>query len=85
MKTDKEVKNLYRMLESQLENKKDELYDEFLNASETRKKHIGHGMDLVDDALDKLYEAYDLWVSDLADNDDTLNIFSDIQYTFSVN
>lgn len=82
MKTDKEVRSLYKMLEGQLENQKNELDNEFFNVSTTRQRHIGYEIDLLDDALDKLYEAYDLWASELSDNDDTFNIFSDIQYTF---
>ena len=85
MKLDTEVKNLYKMLESQLENQKNELDNEFFNVGTTRQRHIGYEIDLLDDALDKLYEVYDLWASDLADNDDTFNIIKDIQYTFSIN
>lgn len=82
MKLDKEVRSLYRMTEEKLENKKDELYNEFLNASETHKKHIGYEIGLVDGGLDRLYEAQDLWASDLSDNDDTFNIIKDIHHTY---
>ena len=82
MKTDKEVRSLYRMTEEKLENKKDELYNEFMNASETHKNHISYEIGLVEFGLDRLYEAQDLWASELSDNDDTFNIIKDIHYTY---
>lgn len=82
MKSNKEVVSLYKITEGQLENKKNELDNEFFNVGTTRQRHIGYEIDLLDDALDKLYEVYDLWASNLADNDDTFNIIKDIQYTF---
>ena len=82
MKSDKKVRNIYRITEEKLENKKDELYIEFVNASETNKKHIGYEIGLVDGGLDRLYEAQDLWASELSDNDDTFKAIKDIHHTY---
>ena len=77
-----ELKKLYRMTEEKLENKKDELYIEFINASETNQEHISYEIGLVDYGLDRLYEAQDLWASDLMDNEDTFKAIKNIHYTY---
>lgn len=82
MKTDKEIRSMYKTLEGKLESKKDSLYSEFVNSNEERKNHISYEIDMIDNALDKLYETCSLWASDLADNDDTLKIIKDIKCIF---
>lgn len=82
MKLDTEVRRLYKITEEKLENKKDELDIEFMNAIEKHKKHISYEIGLVDYGLDRLYEAYDLWASELSDNDDTVKVIKDIHYTY---
>lgn len=77
-----ELKKLYKMLEGKLEAKKDELDIEFVNASEKHQKHISYEIGLVDGGLDRLYEAYDLWASDLASNDDTFKAIKNIHHTY---
>lgn len=77
-----DTKSLYRMTEEKLENKKDELYNEFLNASETNKKHVAYEIGLVDGGLDRLYEAQDLWANDLMDNEDTFKAIKNIHLTY---
>lgn len=77
-----ELKKLYKMLEGKLEAKKDELDNEFINASATQQIHISYEIGLVDGGLDRMYEAYSLWANELSSDDDTFKAIKDIHYTY---
>lgn len=82
MESDKKVRDLYKKSEEKLQNKKDELYNRFIEESEKEQVHTGYEMGLIEYGLDRLYETYDLWLNDLMDNVDASKAIKDNHYKY---
>ena len=73
------IKKQYKALEQQLDNRKDELVNEYIQSNESRKDYISSRLDFLDGIIDGFYEAFSLWSSDLVDDDYILTIVKDTQ------